>query len=292
MVFKTNYKKEWATGMTTQSKMEGLHKPTTASFSKYKYLLKELVRKNIKLRYRNSVLGVLWTFLQPLLNMLVLVFIFGSLFGRDSADVKDYPVYLLCGRLIFDFYSQATKQSMNSIVGNAGIIKKVYVPKYIYPLSNVLSSFVTFLISLTVLVVVMIVRKVGGGDIQITPYIFLVVIPIAILLLLCMGIGYILSTLLVFFRDVGYLYDVFCTLLFYFTPIFYTPKQLGLQGFALTVLRANPLYGIVNMFRDCVLFGQMLNWKQFLYTLIFSSVLMLIGYYAFKRTQNKFILHI
>ena len=125
------------------------------NFWKYRFLLRELVNKNIKLQYRNSVLGLFWTFLQPLLTMIVLSLVFGQIFGHDETKILNYPTYLLCGRLIYEFYTQATKKSMRSILGNAAIIKKVYVPKYIYPLSNIISTFVTFLISLTVLAVVM-----------------------------------------------------------------------------------------------------------------------------------------
>ena len=124
------------------------------NFWKYRFLLRELVNKNIKLQYRNSVLGLFWTFLQPLLTMIVLSLVFGQIFGHDETKILNYPTYLLCGRLIYEFYTQATKKSMRSILGNAAIIKKVYVPKYIYPLSNIISTFVTFLISLTVLAVV------------------------------------------------------------------------------------------------------------------------------------------
>ena len=122
------------------------------NFLKYRYLLGELVRKNVKLQYRNSVLGMFWTFLQPLMTMIVLSIVFSNLFGRNSAEVVNYPVYLLSGRLLYEFYTQSTKRAMKSIRSRASIIKKVYVPKYVYPLSAVLSKFVTFLISFSVLV--------------------------------------------------------------------------------------------------------------------------------------------
>ncbi|MGN1169857.1 MAG: ABC transporter permease, partial [Acutalibacteraceae bacterium] len=109
---------------------------------KYRYLMQEIVRKNVKLQYRNSFLGIFWTFLQPLLTMIVLVFIFGTIFGKSNDGVVCYPVFLLTGRLIYEFFTQSTKRAMRSIRGSASVIQKVYVPKYIYPLSNVLSTFV------------------------------------------------------------------------------------------------------------------------------------------------------
>ena len=117
-------------------------------FQKYKDLLTELTRKNVKLKYRNSWLGVFWSFLQPLLNMIVLSVVFGALFGRTNKNVICFPIFLFTGRLIFDFFSTATRQAMISFRRNAAIIKKVYVPKYMYPLSSILSTFVTFAISL------------------------------------------------------------------------------------------------------------------------------------------------
>ena len=122
---------------------------------KYRYLMNEIVRKNVKLQYRDSFLGMLWTFLQPLFTMIVLVFIFGNIFGKSNKGVVCYPVYLLTGRLLYEFFTQSTKRAMRSIRNSASVLKKVYVPKYIYPVANVLSNFVTFAISLLVLVVVM-----------------------------------------------------------------------------------------------------------------------------------------
>ncbi len=263
------------------------------NFYKYRYLLYEIVRKNIKLQYRNSVLGIFWTFLQPLLTTLVLVAVFTGPFGRSSQTVN-YPIYLLCGRLLYEFYTQSTKRAMRSIRNSASVIKKVYVPKYIYPLSNVISNFVTFAISLLVLVC-FIVYFYFFSDTppHITSYVFLVFIPIFILLILCMGVGLILSTLEVFFKDVEYLYEVFCTLLFYMTPIFYDIESLKVgSGVIKMALMANPLYSITEMFRCCVLYGRMISINHLLYSLGFSVLTLIIGLFVFYKKQDKFILHI
>lgn len=260
---------------------------------KYRYLLYEIVKKNIKLQYRNSVLGVFWTFLQPLLTTLVLVLVFSGIFGRDNKAVLNYPIYLLCGRLLYEFYSQATKRAMRSIRLSASVIKKVYIPKYIYPISNVISTFITFLISLTVLVVfILYFQFFSDKPVHITGYAALFFVPILILFLLCIGVGLILSVLEVFFKDVEYLYDVFCMLIFYLTPIFYQVNQLHASRYVKLALMANPLYSIVSMFRSCVLFGEMWNWNWFWYSLGFSLLTVLIGGIAFYKKQDKFILHI
>jgi len=263
------------------------------NFLKYRFLLWELIKKNIKLQYRNSILGVFWTFLQPLLTMIVLVLVFGQVFGRNIPGVVNYPTYLLCGRLIYEFYSQATKKAMRSILSNATIVKKVYVPKYIYPLSNVTSTFITFAISLSVLVFVMAYFMIfTDTTMHLTPYVFLAIVPILILFILCIGVGMLLATLEVFFRDIEYLYDVFCMLLFYMTPVFYDINQMHLNHTVKLILMANPLYSIISMFRSCVLFGEMWNWNWFYYALGISVFFLIVGFLAFYKKQDKFILHI
>ena len=264
------------------------------NFYKYRYLLYEIVRKNIKLQYRDSFLGILWTFLQPLLTTIVLVVVFGNLLGKDSSKVLNYPVYLLCGRLLYDFYSQSTKRAMRSIKNSASVIKKVYVPKYMYPLANVCSTFVTFLISLIVLVLFIAYFLIfSPNKPNITPYVFLSFVPVLVLLILTLGVGVLLSALSVFFKDIEYIYDVFCMMLFYMTPIVYNLDQLKIKSVLVRrILMANPLYSIVSMFRDCVLFGRMFNINHLLYSLAFSVVCLAAGCLVFAKKQDKFILHI
>ena len=271
------------------NKIKGFFK----NFWKYRFLLQEIVRKNVKLQYRNSVLGIFWTFLQPLLTTIVLALVFGGIFGQNNKDVGCYMVYLLCGRLLYEFFTQSTKRAMRSIRLSASVIKKVYVPKYIYPLSNVLANFVTFTMSLLVLVVMVIYFKCFTDEVIIINWhVLLAIVPILILLVLSFGIGMILATLNVFFEDIEYIYEVFCMLLFYLTPIFYTVKSLGAIKIVQYGLMANPLYSIVSMFRDCVLYGQMWNWNHFMYSLGFALVTLLIGVIFFQKKQDKFILHI
>lgn len=271
----------------------------TDKFMKYRHLLRELVIKKIKLQYRNSVLGVFWTFLQPLLTMIVLTFVFSNLFGRNSKDVVNYPVYLLTGRLLHEFFTQSTKKAMKSIRGSASIIKKVYVPKYIYPLSVVMSTFVTFLISMSVLILVILFFNITGNDpIAIGPWVLFAVVPIIILFVLCLGIGMFLATVDVFFKDIENIYDVFCMLLFYVTPVVYTVDKLGFKdgSWQAFVLKLNPMYGIIDMFRAAVLhsteFAAYFNVHFLIYCSAFALGILLIGTAMFYKLQDKFILHI
>ena len=271
----------------------------TGNFMKYRYLLGELVSKNIKLQYRNSVLGVLWTFLQPLLTMIVLAFVFSNLFGRNSAEVVNYPVYLLSGRLLHQFFVQSTKKAMKSIRSNTSIIKKVYVPKYIYPLSGILSNFVTFLISLLVLVGVMIFYNIIGKDpVAVSWQIIFAIVPVIVLFFLSLGVGMILATLDVFFKDVENLYDIFTLLLFYLTPIVYTIDRLGFAegSWQASMLKLNPMYGIIGMFRASIIhsteFMSFFSINDLIYCSAFSLICCAIGFVAFYKKQDKFILHI
>lgn len=277
----------------TKSETREPRKRYLKNFWKYRFLLMEIVRKNIKLQYRNSFLGVFWTFLQPLMTTLVLVAVFKGIFGRSLDGTVNYPIYLLCGRLIYECFSQSTKRGMRSVTCAADIIKKVYVPKYIYPLGNMAANFITFLISLLVLVAFMAYYMLfTDSALRLSRYILLAWVPLLILFVLCVGVGMILSVLQVFFKDIEYLYEVFCMLLFYLTPIFYMVKQLNAGTAVQYALLANPLYSIVSMFRSCVLFGEMWNWNWFWYSSGVSIFLLAVGVLIFYRKQDKFILHI
>ena len=269
------------------------------NFKKYRYLLRELVVKNIKLQYRNSALGILWSFLQPLLTMIVLSVVFSNLFGKDSSKVVNYPVYLLAGRLLYEFFTQSTKRAMKSVRKNASIIKKVYVPKYIYPLSMVLSTFVTFVISLTVLAgVILFFKIINYNPVDLSFNIVFAAFPVAVLLVLSLGVGMILCTLNVFFKDIENLYDVFTLLLFYLTPIVYTIDRLGFSegSWQAQLLKINPLYGIIEAFRAAVLHGprfmSFFDSTAFIYSTVFAFGCLFIGLILFNKNQDKFILHI
>ena len=251
------------------------------NFLKYRFLLWELVKKDIKLKYRKSYLGILWTLIEPLMTMIVLTIVFGTLFGNED---KQFPVYVLTGRLMYSFFNNATKASMKSIRSNSAMIKKVYVPKYIYPLSSTLSSYITFLISLIILVGVSLVLKV-----PVTKYTLLAIIPLFILLVMSFGVGMLLATMSVFFRDLEYLWNVALMLIMYTCAIFYPTERLVKTGYG-WILEINPLYSIIVNFRNCVIYGQPLDERALGISLIFSVVILVIGVFAFYKKQDKFIL--
>ena len=252
------------------------------SFSQDIFILKELVRKGIKLKYRRSYLGILWSLLEPLLTMVVLTIVFGTLFGIKD---KTFPVYILAGRLLYSLFSQGTKEALKSIRANASMIKKVYVNKLLYPLSAILFNYVIFLISLVVLAITALCFKVYP-----TVYLFQIVIPMLNLLLLSAGVGLIMSTIGVFFRDMEYLWNVVLMLIMYTCAIFYKPEKLLNSKFAM-ILKGNPLYCIISNFRSCV-FGELMNYKYMLYSFGFGVFTILVGLFMFRKLEDRFILSI
>ncbi len=251
------------------------------TFKKYHFLLYQLVKKDIQLKYRNSYLGVLWTLLEPLLTTMVLVLVFSKLYH----NTKDFPVYILTGRLLYSFFSTTTRSALKSVRVNASMIKKVYVPKYMYPCASVLSGYIQFLISLIVLVVV---AAVCG----MTPTWHLVeaVFPLLIVFVMTMGAGLWLSTLAVFFRDLEYLWGVALTLLMYACAIFYKVETVIGENNQ-WLFRLNPLYAVIENFRDAV-YGNAMNLPVMLYSLGISLALFFSGIIVFYKNQDKFILHL
>ncbi len=259
-------------------------KQSIKNFKKYRFLLTELVIKDIKLKYRRSFLGILWTLLEPLLTMLVLWAVFQTI--RENKSITNFPVYIITGRLLYSFFSNATKSAMKSIRVHGQMIKKVYVPKYIYPLASVLSQFITFIISLLVLIGVAIVTRVRP-----TFHIFSAIIPLLILLVMVMGVGLMLATLAVFFRDMEYLWGVILMLIMYCSAIFYSEKAI-LEGKYSWLLKFNPLYAVIKNFRNAVLYGLPQDVNALLFSGGFSIVVLVLGLWMFYKNQDKFILNI
>ena len=253
-------------------------------FLQNRFILSELVKKGIRLKYRRSYLGIVWSLLEPLLTTAVLTIVFGTLFANK--DPK-FPVYILSGRLIYSFFSQGTTSALKSIRANSSLIKKVYVPKLLYPLSCILFNYIIFLISLIVMGLLCVIFKVTP-----TWHIVEALIPLFNLLLITTGCGLILSTVGVFFRDMEYLWTVLLMLVMYASAIFYKPERLLNSGYRF-ILELNPLYCVISDFRQCVIYGKSPCFHVYsLYAFIFGVVSIAVGLWAFKKNEDKFILNI
>ncbi len=254
-----------------------------ANFRKYQFLLAELVKKDIKLKYRNSVLGFVWTLLEPLLTMIVLTIVFGTILNKRTPN---FAVYILTGRLLYSYFSTGTKQALKSIRRNGGMIRKVYVPKYMYPLAASMSSYITFLLSLIVLVVVAAVQ-----GIRPTRYLFGAVVPLFTVFLMVTAISFLLATLHVFFRDLEYIWNVATMLIMYMSAIFYEADSLLKSEYGF-LIKYNPLYSVIANFRNAVVYGRPLESFFTWYPIALSLVILVVGLVFFYKKQDSFVLYL
>ena len=228
-------------------------------------------------------MGYLWSILNPLMIMIIMVSVFSSMF---RSDIVNYPVYLIIGQTIFNFVSESTNQAMWSITGNAALLKKTYVPKYIFTLSKVTSSCVNTLFSLGAMLIVFIVCKV-----QFNWFMLFIPVIMAQVYIFCVGLGLFLSQATVFFRDIQYIYAAFLTAWMYLTPIFYPITQLNPQ--LIWIIKTfNPLYSFITQFRTIVLECTMPDPGLILYGFAVSIAILVVGTFCFLKNQGRFILYI
>ena len=253
------------------------------TFFKYSNLLRELVSRDIKLKYRRSFLGYVWSILNPLLIMLVLTVVFSAMFNRD---IENFPVYLIAGRTVFEYIKGSSTAAMRSVVGNAALLKKTYVPKYIFTLAQITSSLIEMLFSLGALLIVMIATRAEfHWEILLLPLVFIQVY------VFCCGLGLYLAQLNVFFRDMQQIYKAVTTAWTYLTPLFYPIERLPeLVQFLVRTL--NPAYYYVTQTRCMVMYGQIPSARLMIGGSIWAIIMLLIGIYTFQKSKDKFILYI
>ena len=249
----------------------------------YRHLLVQLVEKDIKLKYRRSILGYLWSVLNPLLTMIIMVAVFSNLM---RGGIENFPVYLIIGQTMFSFMTEATNMALGSITDNAPLLKKTYVPKYIFTMARVTSSLVNMIFSLGAMLIVFIVCGVNWNlKMFFIPVIFLQIY------LFCLGLGLFLAQANVFFRDVRHLYGAFITAWMYLTPIFY-PLEMLPELLAKAIRMFNPMYNYITQFREIVLSAAMPSGAMILTGFATAFFWMIVGTWCFLKTQNKFILYI
>lgn len=248
----------------------------------YRFLIRQLVSRDFKTKYKRSILGMVWSFLNPLLTMLVQYFVFSTIFKND---IPFYAAYLLIGVVLFNFFNEVCNMSLYSILGNANLITKVYMPKYIYPLTRVLSSVINLGIALIPLLIVSVVVGVDFQKSAILALYFL-----ACLIIFCMGMAFFLSAAMVFFRDTQFLWSVISMVWMYATPIFY-PESILPQQFRF-VLDINPLYHILKCTRICILDGISPEPNAYILCMLMAFLSLAIGALVFKRSQDKFVLYL
>lgn len=252
------------------------------TFAEKKFLLKQLVKRDLTSKYKDSVLGIAWSFLNPLLIMIVFTAIFSMLFGRQ---IENYPVYFLSGRVIYDLFNHGTKGAMQSIKGNSTILKKIYVPKYMFSVSKVCYEFINFLISFIILFGVMVVT---GAPFHATS--IYAIIPVFLLVVLIFGIGLILAVLNTYYTDVGHLYNVFALILMYASALFYPMEIVPVT--VQKIFTLNPLYCAISAFRECVVYGIIPDASKLAYLAVFAFTTLGIGIILFKIYDKKLALEL
>jgi len=248
----------------------------------YRELLKNLVVTELKLRYRRSTLGMLWTMLNPLGMMLILTVVFSTVMRFNT---KDYAILLLSGLLPWIYLSQCIGNSLMSIVSKGGLLRKVYIPKVVIPLSVVLAGLINFLLSFVPLIAIMIVL---GHPMR--PALLFVPVAIVILVLFAAGLSLIFSCLNVFFRDFTHMTDVMLQAWFYLSPILYKIDMLPEKYRALFAW--NPLYFIIDCFRAPIFDGELPSLRHIACAAASSVVVAVVGMVVFMRYDNYFILRV
>lgn len=263
-------------------------------FLKYKNVIYELVRKNIKTQYRNSVLGMLWTVLHPLLNMLIMWLVFSEFFGKGDPL---YPIYLLTGNILFQLLRSSTEGALSSIVDNRGLLNRAKIDSYLFPFSVSISAIVNFAFSFISLILIMLGMQIFGGYNLFGYQMVGLILMLPAMMIFGYGIALFISSLYVFFRDIKHLYGVFLTLWTYITPIFYNIEGVRKNALFVKVIKLNPMYHFLTYFRDSVYnccytgtafasFGTL----GLLYVLGLLSFA--VGYSVYSLTKKKFMMHI
>ena len=250
-------------------------------FYQHKFLFEELVKRDFRRKYKRTILGMVWSILNPLITLLILKIVFSTFFGRS---IPHYTIYLFCGTLLYAYFQQATHSGMNSLVSNAAIFKKLNVPKYIFLLSSNVASLINF--GLTMLIFFGFCLL---DDLTFSWRYLLLIYPAGCLILFNLGIGFILSALFVFFRDIQYLYDIFSRLLMYMSAIFYDPSQFGALE---RLFLINPVYVYIKYFRLIVLHNTVPSVWFHLLALGYAVLFFGIGALIYKKCNHKFLYYI
>ena len=254
------------------------------SLKKYKFLLGQLISRDFKVKYKRSVLGVVWSLLYPILTMAVMAVVFSNVFKFSTPGVN-YLVYLLTGLVMFNYFNEASNLSMSSVVANFSLINKIYIPKYIFPLSKCLFVGINFLLTLIPLYAIILIT---GTPLNIyhllLPYAFIC------LFIFTFGMGLILSAVSVFLRDMFYIYGIVMTLWMYLTPIMYDINLISVKFQKL--FKLNPMYHYINFARRIILYGELPTPFTFGVCALTSIATLIVGVVVFKKTQDKFIYYI
>lgn len=245
----------------------------------YRDMLKNLVRRDIRGRYKGSALGFIWNFILPLIQILVFIVVFGAIFKNQ---VEHYPLYLISGMVFWIWFSESIGEASGVMVSNSDLLKKIFFPRMILPISTVTSKMVNFLILVFFAIIVMAIMKQG-----LTINLLYLPVIMAISYVLILGLSLILSALDVFFRDVQYIVTALLMAWIWATPIMYMTSTIN-NELLTTVCKYNPLTYFVEMYHDVLYYGNAPNLENMLIALAIAIVVMIVGVIVFRRLEGKF----
>ena len=248
------------------------------SLYQYRELLKTSISKDVRGKYKNSVLGIIWSFLNPLLQIAVYAIVFPLIM---KSSLPNYTVFLCCGLIPWNFFSTAISRTSFTMIENGNIIKKVFFPREILPLSVVTSEAINFVIS-----TIIILAFVLGYGMGISKFIIFYPLVLLIQYFLLIGISFIVSSVTVYFRDLQHFISIVLQLLFYATPIVYAPDSIPVNF--QWILQYNPMTYIINGYRDIFYYQQIPDFASLLMVLVGSLILCIIGYLIFNKLQKRF----
>jgi len=246
---------------------------------RYRDLVRALVARELKVRYRRSAIGFLWTMLQPLLTMLVLQLVFSQIFAV-RLTYGNYPIFALAGILFWNFFSQSIVASMNSLRGNAQLLQKLPVPKAVFPLATVISGVVNLVFALVPLLAILLIT---GHPIR--PALLFLPISIFLVALFTLGAGLLLSPMAVFFSDVVELIGVLLMLLMYLTPVIY-PIEIVPERIR-WVVRYNPIRSILEVFRDPIYQGEVPPLPHLAVCVAIAALAFALGAWVFRKSSDR-----
>jgi ABC-2 type transport system permease protein len=249
---------------------------------KYRELLRNLVVRDIKVRYKRSVLGFVWVMLNPLLVMLIMNIVFSGLF---KVSTKNYTIYLLSGIILWSFFAQSTATAIDSFIGNSNLIKKLYIPKAIFPCSVVISAMINFLFSLVPFLIIFIITGTS-----LSSHFYVLPAGVIFIVMFSFGISLIISTLTVFFHDTKYIYEVLLTALMYMTPIFY-PEAIIPKKF-IFIFHLNPLYHFLNIFRAALFMDVPSLPGSLFYGFLSSFTALIAGWVFYNRYKDRVVYYL
>lgn len=247
------------------------------NFFRYRDLLINLTMKELKLKYRNSVIGFFWSFLNPLLMITIYTIAFKTIL---RIQIDDFALFVFIGVVPWSFFQGSISQSTNSIVSNQGLIKKVYFPRAVIPLSIVMSNFINMIINFIIVFISLYFFK-----IEITYSIVLFPILSIVLFLITAGISLLLSVLAVKYRDISYLVDVFLIAFFYLTPIIYSSDMVP-KPF-ITIINFNPLTSVIEGLRKILLEGKILDFPVLISSIFYAIIIFCVGLFVFMLKEKK-----